>query len=258
MSHPNTPTEAEARRTIRSSRFILRLSRNWLVIALGFLLVYFGLSLTPPVFLKLGMDGAADVVYKIYSPMCHQFAFRSWFLFGEQVVYPREAAGSSLMSFEDAVAASGEDHFDGLNLSEWTADLQVKARAFTGNEYMGYKTALCERDVAIYATMFLAGLLFISMRRWLGPVPLWLYAILGLGPLGLDGFSQLFSYPPFEFWPIRETLPGYRVLTGALFGLMNVWLAFPHLERSMNETVEALEIRLAHAEQFLAERGGDR
>ena len=61
------------------------------------------------------------------------------------------------------------------------------------------------------------------------------------GPVGLDGFSQLLSYPPFEFWPPRETLPIFRILTGGLFGLMSAWLGFPYIERSMQDLREALE-----------------
>jgi uncharacterized membrane protein len=118
---------------------------------------------------------------------------------------------------------------------------------------MGYKAALCERDVAIYGAMFLAGIAFIFVRRRVRPVPLLLYALLGLGPIAIDGFSQLLSYPPFEFWPVRETLPGYRILTGALFGIMNVWLAFPYLESSMRENIDAIERKLALAEQKLGQ-----
>jgi uncharacterized membrane protein len=85
-----------------------------------------------------------------------------------------------------------------------------------------------------------------------------LYLILGLMPIGIDGFSQMFGYPPFQYWPVRETLPGFRLLTGALFGLMNVWLAFPYLERSMKETIEVMEDRLNMAQQRLAaQQSGD-
>jgi len=112
---------------------------------------------------------------------------------------------------------------------------------------MGYKTALCERDLLIYGAMLLAGLLYGLVRDRLRPAPIWLYLILGLGPIGLDGFSQLLSYPPFEFWPVRETLPTYRAVTGALFGVMNVWLAFPYLQISMRETMETVETKLAQA-----------
>lgn len=247
-THPHS--EQKLRKMIRTNRWALRLSRHWLTIVEVFLLVYIGLSLTPPLFMKAGLSGAADAIHTIYKPMCHQFAFRSWFLFGDQLVYPRQAAGSSLGTFE--AYASQDPHFAGLDLSQWSAELQLRARSFQGNEQMGYKTALCQRDVAIYTAMFLAGLLFKRVRHWLRPAPLWLYLMLGLAPLGLDGFSQMFSYPPFEFWPVRETLPTYRVLTGALFGLMNAWLAFPYLEMSMREAVEAIGARLALAEQRLA------
>lgn len=241
----------QLRNVIRSNRWVLRLSRNWLKVVLGFLFLYTGLSLLPPFLMQAGLEGPANVIHTIYGPMCHQFAFRSWFFFGDQVVYPREVSGTDLGTFEEY--AAHDDHFHGIDLSVWSLDLQVKARTFKGNEEMGYKTALCERDVAIYGTMFLIGLLFTRVRRWLRPAPLWLYLVLGLMPLGLDGFSQMLSYPPFEFWPIRETLPAYRVLTGALFGLMNVWLAFPYLEESMNDTISAVGAKLERVETLLAE-----
>lgn len=249
MANPQAHTEKELRGIIRVNRWVLRLSRHWLAIILVFLFLYTGMSLTTPVLMNAGYDGVANVIYKIYSPMCHQFAFRSWFFFGDQVAYPRSVAGSDLTSFE--TYAAQDPHFDEVDVFTWSADLQMAARSFKGNEQMGYKTALCERDVAIYGTMFLVGLLFIRLRRWLRPAPIWLYLLLGLAPLGLDGFSQMFSYPPFDFWPVRETLPGYRLLTGALFGLMNVWLAFPYLEMSMRETIDAVGEKVALAEQRL-------
>jgi uncharacterized membrane protein len=241
MSSAGVYGEAQLRRTIRTNRQVLWLSRHWLRIALAFLFLYTGLSLTAPVLMEAGYEGAAKVIYTLYAPLCHQFAFRSWFFFGDQLAYPREVAGSDLKSFE--AYASQDPHFEGIDLYEWSADMQIAARSFTGNEQMGYKTALCERDVAIYGAMFLV---------WLRPAPLWLYLILGLMPIGLDGFSQMFGYPPFEYWPVRETLPLFRVLTGALFGTMNVWLAFPYLERSMQETVGMIEERIKTAQQRLA------
>lgn len=241
----------QLRKVIRSNRWILRLSRNWLKLVVGFLFVYTGLSILPPFLMQVGLEGPANAIHTVYAPMCHQFAFRSWFLFGDQVVYPREVAGTDLGTFEEYAAR--DPHFDGIDLYTWDTRLQMKSKSFRGNEEMGYKTALCERDVAIYATMVLMGLLFTHVRHWLRPAPLWLYFVLGVVPLGIDGFSQMFGYPPFEFWPIRETLPFYRVLTGALFGMMNVWLAFPYLEESMNETITIVGEKLTHAQALLAE-----
>lgn len=248
--HIPQPTVDDLRHTIRSNRRIIRLSRNWLTIALAFFFIYTGLSLTAPVLMHAGLDGPANVIYKIYGPMCHQFAFRSWFFFGDQLVYPRAVSGTDLGTFEEYAAR--DPHFAGIDLFTWSVDMQMAARSFTGNDEMGYKTALCERDVAIYGSMFLLGLLYGRVRKWLRPAPIWLYLILGLGPLGLDGFSQIFSYPPFEYWPVRETLPYFRVLTGFLFGMMNVWLAFPYLENSMVDTADTLERKVAIAEQRLA------
>ncbi len=250
MDNAQVHTEKELRGIIRVNRWVLRLSRHWLAAILTFLFLYTGLSLMAPVMMEAGYDGVANVIYKIYSPMCHQFAFRSWFFFGDQIAYPRAVAGSSLKSFESYAAQ--DPYFDGMDLTTWSADLQMAARSFHGNAQMGYKTALCERDVAIYGTMFLVGLLFIGMRHWLRPAPIWLYLLLGLAPIGIDGFSQMFGYAPFDFWPVRETLPGYRLLTGMLFGLMNVWLAFPYLEMSMRETVEAVGEKVELAERRLA------
>jgi len=53
-------------------------------------------------------------------------------------------------------------------------------------------------------------------------------------------------------------LPGFRLLTGALFGIMNIWLAFPYLEMSMRDAVEAIGEKLKAAEQMLlAMQSGD-
>lgn len=242
--------EKKLRRAMRTNRWVLWTARHWLALVLGFLFLYTGLSLLPPVLMKTGLDRPANVLYTLYKPMCHQFAFRSWFFFGDHLTYPREVSGSGQPSFERYAAR--DPHFAGVDLYEWSPELQLKARSFNGNEEMGYKTALCERDVMIYGTMFVAGLLFTRLRRWLRPSPLWLYFILGILPLGLDGFSQMFSYPPFEFWPVRETLPVYRAVTGALFGLMNVWLAFPYLEESMQEAVTATRHKLDQADYALS------
>jgi uncharacterized membrane protein len=255
MTGKPTRSEAELNRIMRANRWVLRLSRNWLNIILLFLFFYVGGALAAPVLMKAGYTSAANTLYDIYSPMCHQFAFRSWFLFGDQPFYPREVSGSGLTPFEDY--AVHDPHFEGVDLQIWSADLQITARSFRGNDEMGYKAALCERDVAIYATMFLAGLAFSVVRRRLRPAPIWLYLLLGLGPIGLDGFSQLLSYPPFELWPVRETIPSYRVVTGALFGLMNIWLAFPYLESSMRDTIEVIEAKLETARQRLQMSGAD-
>jgi uncharacterized membrane protein len=69
----------------------------------------------------------------------------------------------------------------------------------------------------------------------------WLiWVIVGVVPIGLDGFSQLISQLQISFiqgiLPYRESTPFLRVLTGFLFGIMTAWFMFPLIEESMAET----------------------
>jgi uncharacterized membrane protein len=244
---------------VRLNIWVLKLSRHWLRVALIVLAVYISLPWVAPTLMKIGLTGPAQILYTLYSPFCHQFAFRSFFLFGEQPAYPRYNTGLSLKPFESYAASLPDfapDHVHPLggrvgDIYAFTPGFQFTARDFVGDPEMGYKMTLCERDIAIYTALLIGGLIFSRLRRRLRPVPIYLYVILGVLPIGLDGFSQMLGYPPFSLWPARETLPGFRVLTGALFGLMNAWLAFPYLEMSFNETRQQVETKLARAGLFV-------
>lgn len=253
---------------VKRKRFQLRLIRNWWLIAVLILGIYVGLPIGAPFLMQAGATGPANGIYSVYSFACHQFAFRSIFVFGEQPFYPRaEAEVDGLETFEERASQSEEfvrlylERFDAppaeisveqveSNLRVWDDNAQWPwaAREFVGDEDMGYKMALCQRDIAIYAAMVIAGLIFGLVRHRLRPIPLWIYVLLGLGPIGIDGFGQLFSYPPFELWDPSETTPFFRILTGALFGIMNVWLAFPYLQRSFEENEDALQRELDYRE----------
>ena len=245
-----------------ANRLLLRVAHNWLRIILAVLAIYSSLPWLAPTLAKLGLDRPADVIYTLYSPFCHQFAFRSVFLYGEQAFYPRNAAGTAYKPFE-AYASESEAFLEQYRywsgyyggsapappatidgLSEFSVAQQFAARHFIGDETVGYKTSLCARDLAIYTMIFVGGLVYRRYRWRIRPLPLWLFVLVGLGPVGLDGFSQLLSYPPFELWPVRETEPIFRFLTGGLFGLMSAWLGFPYIERSMQDLIEALEENL--------------
>ena len=217
----------------RVNRGLFLLSRHWLTVFSLLVLGYGGLPFVAPTLMKLGATGAARVIYTAYSPFCHQLAFRSWFLFGEQPVYPRELAGLDLKTYEQATGL-GELDF-------------VSARRYLGDEQIGYKVALCQRDIAIYAGIFVAGLLFGLVRSRLKPLPLGYWFILGILPIALDGGSQLVSQIGLLSIPARESSPLLRTLTGGLFGMVNVWMAYPHVEASMRETRLTLASKLAVA-----------
>ena len=235
------------------------MARRWLGIVMTALALYISLPWLAPTLAKLQMTEAADLIYTVYSPFCHQFAFRSPFLFGEQAFYPRGAAQSGYAPFETFASESeafqeAYRYWSGFyggrqpvppptadGLAQFSVVQQFAARHFIGDENIGYKTSLCARDLAIYTMIFVGSLVYRRYRWRIRRLPLWLFLIAGLGPVGLDGFSQLLSYPPFEFWPVRETAPLFRIVTGGLFGLMSAWLGFPYIERSMQDLIETLE-----------------
>lgn len=209
------------------------IAKRYLLILNLFMLIYVGLPFLAPTLMKLGAEGAGQVIYRVYKPLCHQFGFRSFFLFGEQPFYPLKEAGmTGFKTFEEATGITGVD--DPYSYSRF------EARNFVGDETLGYKVALCERDIAIYLAILLFGIIFgLTGRRfkslhWLA----WLF--LGIAPIGLDGFSQLLSQFNWDWFsaviPYRESTPFLRVLTGGFFGLFTAWFAYPNIEESMNET----------------------
>lgn len=216
-----------------ADRFMYWISRHYLALVNTLMFLYFGLAIFAPVLMKAGATLPANVLYTMYKPLCHQFGFRSFFLFGEQPYYPLAEAGvPHVHTFEEVTG------FEDLHNPAAVSRLQ--ARQFVGNEELGYKMALCERDIAIYSGIFLFGLLFAATKRRIKPLHWMLWVLIGMGPIGLDGFSQLFSQVEWDvlasILPYRESTPFLRVLTGAIFGLTTAWFAYPYMEESFSET----------------------
>ena len=219
------------------------ISKHYLAIFNLFLLLYIGAPFLAPIFKKAGWNGPAEVIYRIYRPLCHQWAFRSFFLFGEQAFYPHTAANiPGVQTFEQV---SG--------ITDQTDPTRIEARLFEGNPLLGYKIALCERDVAIWGAMALFGVVYAVSRRKLPKLPWLIWVLVGLVPIGLDGFSQLFSQLPSPFiqsiLPYRESTPLLRVLTGLLFGITTAWFMFPLIEESMSDTYRLLSKKFAILKQ---------
>ncbi len=212
------------------------LSRYWLWIFNLFILLYMGLPILAPVLMAAGAEAPAGLIYRVYGAACHQFAFRSFFLFGEQPYYPRSAA--EMPGIETYEQASGHSEAD-----LWTA------RSFVGNEQMGYKIALCERDVAIYGGILLFGVVFGLFQGKFPRLPWYVWLIIGVAPIGLDGFSQLFSQPPFNLIPYRESVPLLRSGTGFLFGFTTAWFGYPAAEDGMRETRDFMKAKLERFKQ---------
>ena len=235
-----------------SDKFSYWLSRRYMLLVILSLALYVGLPILAPVLIKSGATGPANVIYKMYSPLCHQFGFRSFFLFGEQPYYPLVETGltgadTGLLDFENA---TGIVHTHDAN-----SVTRLDARNYQGTEAVGFKMALCERDMAIYGAMLLFALIFALTGRRIPPLHWSLWLLLGLGPIGLDGFSQMISQ--FEIsslatlLPYRESTPFLRTFTGFLFGFSTAWFGIPYIEETMRETRQIFIKKLA----FIESRG---
>ncbi len=258
-SSPKQPVTGWQRSlVIHIDKFIYNFSRHWLAAFNILIAVYVGLPILAPILMNAGLTAPARGIYLVYSPMCHQMASRSFFLFGEQPAYPRQLAGTSLQPIESYLNNIPE--FAGIDPANWVK-FTYAARAFRGNAQMGYKMALCERDMGIYSFVLIAGLLYAALRRrfHIKPMPFLVFLIVGMGPIGLDGFSQLFGYwstpldgsVPVGFmatvqniFSLRESTPFLRVFTGGLFGFMLAWLTYPHVDEGMAGTARDLERKL--------------
>ncbi len=188
---------------------VVRIARHWLLCANLFLFIFSALPFLAPVLMHYGIEGPARVIYTIYSFTCHQLSYRTWFFFGARPYYTIDQLHQYLGVSNSA-----------LDVLYW--------RQFLGNAQMGFKMAWCERDVAIYGSMFLAGMAFALVRTRVKALSWRWYVAIAIVPMLIDGGTQLLM--------LRESTPILRTITGVLFGVLSVWLIYPYVEEAMRET----------------------
>ncbi len=190
-------------------KLIFQLAKRWLFLANLTWGLYVGLPVLAPILMLMGHTWLGNIIHSAYKVACHQIPWRSFFIGGPQMVYTYDELRTLL----------------GPALTE----------RYVGDVTIGYKVALCQRDVATYGTILLAGLVFGLVRRRLKPLPIWAF-VLSLVPMGIDGTTQLFG--------LRESNWQLRMITGALFGLASVWLAYPYLEEGMRDIRDTVNEKL--------------
>jgi len=130
------------KRVTTGDRVSFWISRRYLLILNLFMFFYVGLPFLAPTFMKLGATFPAKAIYRIYSPLCHQFGFRSFYLFGEQAFYPlAEANVSGVKTFEEATGI--------LHVDDPYSITRFEARSYVGDDTVGYKVALCEHLLSL-------------------------------------------------------------------------------------------------------------
>ena len=200
-----------------------RFFRNGYPLIFAFVfLSYPGIAALAPVLASKGHLSAAQMIYNAFGLFCHQLPYRSFFLFGKAVCYPLESAGiQNALSFEKAVGSSGQ------SIRE--------LKQFIGNGSMGWKMAVCQRDVAIALSMFLFCVLFFFLKNRIKKLSLTAWLLLAILPMGLDGGTQFLSRV-IQWFPLRESTPFLRCLTGFLFGFFTCAFILPRLEAELSET----------------------
>ncbi len=213
MSATRQPVTGRTRdAVILVDKGIFKLAKHWLALfnlAAG---LYVGLPLLAPILMDAGWTAPAKAIYLLYRPACHQRPERSYFFGGPQFYYT-----------PDQLAAAGVD------LDPFARDI--------GSPLVGWKVAFCERDVAIYGTIFLTGLLYAAWRRRRGHRLLrFRYFLLFLAPAGIDGTLQLFG--------VYESNWILRSITGAIMGLGMVLFAYPYLDEAFADVRRTINSKL--------------
>jgi uncharacterized membrane protein len=195
-----------------ADKAIFKLAKRWLLLANLFWLLYVGLPVLAPVLMNVGWTLPAKVIYTIYRPTCHQLPERSFFLGGLQHAYTAEELAER-----------------GVSIHPFSRDI--------GNEDVGWKVAFCQRDVAIYGSILLAGLAYALIRGrlkdWKMPFR---YYLIFLVPMAIDGILQLVG--------VHESTWELRTITGAIFGVGSVLFAYPYLDEGFGDVRHNINRRL--------------
>ncbi len=85
---------------------------------------------------------------------------------------------------------------------------------------------ICERCMAIYGGMFLAGLVFYLLRNKLRALKAWQFGLFFCPPIALDSLTQLFGW--------RESTWELRFISGGWFAIGACWTLYPLVEAKMH------------------------
>jgi uncharacterized membrane protein len=173
------------------------IERHWLLLTNLLVAIFLVLPFAAPLLMHLGRTDLANLIYSAYQLTCHEWPFRAYFMFGPQATY-----------------SAGELQSHGV----------AGIYDFKGSPELGYKVAFCARNVAIYATVLAAGLVYGRRRYRVAPLSIGAYS-LAMIPMALDGLTQLTGW--------RESTWELRSVTGAVFGAASVWLLYPRFDRTI-------------------------
>ena len=227
------------------------LMRHWLLIFIALYGMFNLLPFLAPVLMKIGWSGGGNAIYIFYSALCHQMVQRSFFMFGKHGMYTLDQL---------PVALTGNTGTDTLLL-----------RNFRGNDVLGWKVAWSDQMASMYTGIWLVGVVYwgVSRVRPPKPISIWLFGLLAL-PMVLDGSTHMISdmfgglttgfrfqnawlasltkYVMPDSFYTGDALGSFnswmRLLTGLLFAVGAVWLAFPLMDRYTRATLVDIDTKI--------------
>jgi uncharacterized membrane protein len=120
---------------------------------------------------------------------------------------------------------------------------QMPSRSF----FIGrFQVGICQRDLALYCGMCLAGMIFALFRNRARPLSIRVWIVL-IGPLVLDGTTQLLGLRS-STWPLRT-------LSGLLAAGATVWLVYPYLHDGFREIEESAGSQLSKTDVISTRSG---
>lgn len=190
------------------SLLLIWAARHWLAILTSLVTFYVGLSFLAPVSMYRGWEKLADQIYFLYSFTCHQLPASSFWILGAE--YPFKADLTGLPNLP----------------------VNAFSQAFVGTAEVGFKSGICWRTLAIYASLPVFLLIYRGTSRNWKVLPLWI-GLLFVVPMAADGLSQVAG--------LRESNLFLRLLTGGMFSLGLTLALVPRVDLAMKEVAASLQ-----------------
>lgn len=193
------------------------------------------LPIAAPLSMQLGLSTLGAGGYWVYQWLCHQYADRSFFIFGPRLTY----------GYAELAPYLGG------------GDIWGELASFVSNGQLGYKLAWSDRMVAMSLGLLIGGLLYALLRSRLRPLSA-TFLLLSSLPMTLDGGTHLISdlfghgrgFRYTNAWLaeltghslgnafyVGNTLGSFnssmRLITGLFFCLGLVWFAYPRIDTGL-------------------------
>lgn len=201
------------------------ISKYFAEIIWAFFFLFVLVAILPVFLMHTGHEEGANNIHSVYRIFCHQRVERTPFFLGAEGFVKFYSIEE--LQYLGAIPEQNPNAPAGF-------EEEIFGYPYIGDEVVGYKTALCIRDLSIYATVVIFGLIYLILSRKNKKIYKfdWKIALILTIPIAVDGIFQLiaellgFDWVPQSYFDNQLK----RIVTGVLFGIAIVMIAFPLLQ----------------------------